>query len=223
MATARAVLESLLRERHLDVTLTTARPWTAEPEDRVAATGIRGIDSPLGGGLRRGHLSEIVGPKSSGRTTVLCHAMAAATARGEVVALVDTSDRFDPASAADAGVDLSRVLWVRERGDATRALKATNLVLQAGGFGLVAFDLADVHGMAIRQFPTTTWMRIARVVEGSQTAVLLLGADHIFRSAGGATIALDTSRVIRGTWRGENDRSRFLQSLDIEPRVIGIR
>jgi recombination protein RecA len=220
MATARAVLESLLRERHLDVTLTTARPWTAEPEDRVAATGIHGIDGPLGGGLRRGHLSEIVGPKSSGRTTVLCHAMAAATARGEVVALIDTSDRFDPASAADAGVDLSRVLWIRERGDATRALKATNLVLQAGGFGLVAFDLADVHAMAIRQFPNTTWMRISRVVEGGQTAVVLLGADHLFRSAGGATIALDTPGAVRGTWHGDNDRSRFLRSLDIEPRVI---
>lgn len=220
MATARAVLESLLRERQLDVTLTTARPWMAEPEDRVAATGIHSIDGPLGGGLRRGHLSEIVGPKSSGRTTVLCQAMAGATARGEVVALIDTSDRFDPASAADAGVDLSRVLWVRERGDATRALKAANLVLQAGGFGLVAFDLADVHAMAIRQFPATTWMRISRVVEGSQTAVVLLGADHIFRSAGGATIALETSSAIRGTWHGENDRSRFLRSLDVAPRII---
>ena len=220
MATARAVLESLLRERKLDVTLTTARPWVAEPEDRVAAIGIRGIDEPLGGGLRRGHLSEIVGPRSSGRATVLCRAMAAATARGEVVALIDTSDRFDPASAADAGVDLSRVLWVRERGDAARALKATNLVLQAGGFGLVAFDLADVHGLAIRQFPNTTWMRISRVVEGSQTAVVLLGADHIFRSAGGATITLQTSGRVRGTWHGGSDRSRFLRSLDVDPRVI---
>jgi recombination protein RecA len=221
MATARAALESLLRERQLDVTLTTARPWTAEPEDRVAATGIRGIDGPLGGGLRRGHLSEIVGRRSSGRATVLCRALAAATARGEVAALIDTADRFDPGSAADAGVDLSRLLWVRDRGDAARALKATNLVLQAGGFGVVAFDLADLHAMAIRQFPNTTWMRIARVVEGSQTAVVLLGTDHIFRSAGGATIALETTGAVRGTWQGENDRSRFLRSLDVAPRIIG--
>lgn len=224
MATARAALESLLRDRKLDVTLTTARPWTAAPEDRVAATGIAGIDHPLGGGVRRGHVSEIIGPRSSGRSTVLCRAMAAATARGEVVALIDTCDRFDPLAAADAGVDLSRVLWVRERGDTTRALKATNLVLQAGGFGIVAFDLADVHAMAIRQFPHTTWMRIARVVEGSQTAVVLIGSDRIARSAGGATIALDTAAgSIRGTWHGANDRSRFLRSLDVEPRVIGLR
>jgi hypothetical protein len=224
MATARAALESLLRERKLDVTLTTARPWVAAPEDRVAATGIPGIDEPLGGGLRRGHLSEIVGPRSSGRTTVLCRAMGAAIARGEVVALIDTADRFDPLSAADAGVDLSRVLWVRERGDASRALKAANLVLQAGGFGLVAFDLADVHAMAIRQFPTTTWMRIARVIEGSQTAVVLIGADRIARSAGGATITLTPAAgVTRGTWHGTHDRARFLRTLDIEPRVVGLR
>src|SRR5687767_14941916 len=117
--------------------------------------------------------------------------LAAATARGEVAALVDTNDRFDPVSAEAAGVDLSRLLWIRERGDAPRALKALNLVVQAGGFGLVAFDLADVPSPVVRQFPYTTWMRIARVIEGSQTPVVLVGAEHIARSPGGATIALE--------------------------------
>jgi hypothetical protein len=224
MATARAALESLLRDRKLDVTLTTARPWVAEPEDRVAPTGIPGIDVPLGGGLRRGHLSEIVGPRSSGRTTVLCRLFAAATARGEVVALVDTCNRFDPVSAADAGVDLSRLLWIRERGDAPRALKALNLVVQAGGFGMVAFDLADVSSPVVRQFPYTTWMRIARVIEGSQTPVVLLGAEHIARSPGGATVALERpNRVTPGTWFGTGDRARVLSAIDVQPRVIAAR
>ena len=224
MATARAALESLLRARKLDVTLTTSRPWVPEAEDRVAPTGIRGIDGPLGGGFRRGHLSEIVGPRSSGRMTILCQTFAAATTRGEVVALVDACDRFDPASAADAGVDLSRVLWIRERGDAARSLKALNLVLQAGGFGVVAFDLADVPPMAIRQFPSTTWMRLARVIEGSQTCAVLLGADRIARSAGGATIALDArGDDARGTWTGSADRARLLRGLDVHPRVIAAR
>ena len=145
---------------------------------------------------------------------------AAATARGEVVALIDTSDRFDPASAADAGVDLSRVLWIRERGDAPRALKALNLVIQAGGFGLVVFDLADVSAPVVRQFPYTTWMRIARVIEGSQTSVVLFGAEHIARSPGGATIALGRS-VRAGAWSGEGDRARVLSGIDMEPHVRG--
>jgi hypothetical protein len=224
MASARAALESLLRDRKLDVTLTTARPWVAEPEDRVAATGMAGIDVPLGGGLRRGQVSEIVGPRSAGRTTVLCRMCAATTVRGEVVALIDTCDRFDPVSASEAGVDLSRLLWVRERADAPRALKALNLVVQAGGFGLVAFDLADVASSVVRQFPYTTWMRIARVIEGSQTAVVLLGAEHIARSPGGATVALERpADGPRGTWTGAADRARFLHALDICPRVIGAR
>lgn len=224
MATARAALESLLRDRKLDVTLTTARPWVAEPEDRVAATGIPGIDVPLGGGVRRGQVSEIIGPRSAGRTTVLCRMFAAAAARGEVVALVDTCDRFDPVSAAEAGVDLSRLLWIRERGDAPRALKALNLVVQAGGFGLIAFDLADVPSPVVRQFPYTTWMRIARVIEGTQTPVVLLGAEHIARSPGGATVALDRCHAApHGNWSGTGDRARVLQAIEVAPRVIAAR
>jgi hypothetical protein len=220
MATKRAALEVLLRSKQLDVTLTTARPW-GEPEDRLASTGNAELDQALGGGIRRGQLSELVGARSTGRTSLLCQLLAAATARGEVVALVDTCDRFDPESAAVAGVDLERLLWVREHGDAARALKAVNLVVQAGGFGVVAFDLADVSSAAIRQYPFTTWMRLSRVIEGSQTALVLLGTDRIARSAGGATIALEAAgRGARGRWAGATDRARHLTALDINPRVI---
>jgi recombination protein RecA len=220
MAAARAVLESLLRDRKLDRTLTSARPWIQLPDDRVAPTGVATIDGPLGGGLRRGHLSELVGSRSSGRTTVLCQAFAAATARGEVVALIDSCDRFDPSAAVAAGVDLERLLWIRERGDAPRALKAANLVVQAGGFGIVAFDLADVPAPAVRQFPYTTWMRLSRVIEGSQTVLLLVAGDRTARSAGGATIALSEPHA---RWAGTADRARHLAALDIQPRVVTVR
>jgi hypothetical protein len=223
MATARAALETLLRDRKLDVTLTSAKPWVSLPEDRVAPTGVPAIDDPLGGGLRRGQLSEIVGSRSTGRTTMLCRVLAAATGRGEVVAVVDTCDRFDPGSAAEGGVDLTRLLWIRERGDAPRALKALNLVVQAGGFGIVAFDLADVPPIAIRQFPYTTWMRLSRVIEGGQTALVLLGADRIARSSGGATVALQDRSGVGGRWIGTSDRARHLAALDVHPRVVSLR
>ena len=190
----------------------------------MAPTGIAQIDEALGGGVARGHVSEIVGPRSSGRTSVMCRMLAAAAARGEAVAVIDTCDRFDPASADAAGVDLSRLLWVRDSGDAARALKAANLVLQAGGFGLVVFDLADVRPMALRQFPYTTWMRIARVIEGSQTAAVIVAADRIARSPGGATIALDASAgAMRGRWAGMTDRARLLLGVDIHPRAVRAR
>ncbi len=216
---ARAELELLLRARRLDVTLTSAAPWAAVHRD-VAPTGIAALDAALGGGLVRGHLSEIVGARSTGRFTVLCRTLAAAAERGEAVALIDTCDRFDPASAEAAGLDLSKLLWVRDTGDAPRALKAMNLVLQAGGFGVVAFDLADVPPMELRRFPYTTWMRIARVIEGSQTATVLVGTERLARSPGGVTIALETTQ---GHWSGTADRARLLRAIEPRPRIVGGR
>jgi len=216
----RAALESLLRERKLDVTLTAAPGALVPPPERLAPTGSIELDAALGGGLRRGHLSEITGAPSSGRSTLAVQAMASATARGEAVALVDACDTFDPASAAAYGVVLPRLLWVRETGDAPRALKAFSLILQAGGFGLVVLDLADLPSVAIRRFPWTTWMRIARIVEGSETAAVLIGAERIARSAGGVTIALDTSHA---RWQGAAHRARLLTGLVSAPRVVRAR
>ena len=63
-----------------------------------------------------------------------------------------------------------------------------NLVLQAGGFGLVVLDLSDVALRTVRGLPFTTWFRLARVVEGSPTVALLVAVEHVARSSGGATI-----------------------------------
>jgi len=78
--------------------------------------------------------------------------------------------------------------------------------------------------MTIRQFPYTTWMRIARVIEASETTAVLVGTEHIARSPGGVTIALDSgSGVSRAAWSGPCDRARVLQSLDIRARVVAAR
>ena len=214
-----ATLESLLRARKLDVTLTSPGA-EAPPPDRFTPTGDPDLDAALGGGLRRGQLSEIAGAPSSGRSALAVTALAAAANRGEAVALVDTSDTFDPASAAARGLALARLLWVRETGDAARALKAYALILQAGGFGLVVLDLADVPSPALRRFPWTTWMRIARIVEGSETAALLVGSERIARSAGGVTIALAASPV---RWQGAAPRARVFTGIQPAPRVIRAR
>lgn len=216
----RAALEALLREKHLDGTLP---PALAPAADRVAATGCAEVDAALGGGLRRGQLSEIVGAPSSGRSTLLVHALAAATAdRAEAAALVDASDTFDPASAAVHGVDLTRLLWVRapDVGEPARALKAYSLILQAGGFGLVVLDLADVAPAPVRRLPWTTWMRLARMVERSDTVALLVGSERLARSAGGATILLEPAAV---RWQGSAARARLFAGVDLAPRVTGVR
>jgi hypothetical protein len=191
----------------------------------VLPTGLALLDERLGGGLPRGQMSEVVGPRSSGRATVMCAALAAATGRGDLVALVDPMDTFDPASAAACGVTLDRVLWLR--GDGTtmgalaprlrdRALKAVNLVLQAGGFDLAVLDLSEMPPDAIRRLPFTTWPRLQRVIEGSPTVCLLLGPAPIARSAGGVSIHLASSR--QGAWSAQ----MFL-GLDVQVRVVRAR
>src|SRR5882757_8260264 len=210
MALARADLESLLRARQLDRTLTTAIPQ-ADPRDEqaLAPSGVIALDARLGGGFPRGQLSELVGPRSSGRTSLLVQMLAAATARDELVALVDTLDMFDVGSAASAGVDLTRLLWIRghvvvnpgmcrdlNQRAMEQALRALTLVLQAGNFGLVVLDVGEAPADALRRLPFTTWLRLQRMVEGSQTVCVLVGSGQVARSSAGLTIKLEA-----GGWR----------------------
>ena len=221
---ALAVLESALREKKLDRTLTTALPPMEQPVDACAQTGIAAVDACLRNGVPRGQLSELTGPRSAGCTTLLLQAMATATQRGELVALVDTFDRLDVASMDAAGADLGRVLWVRGQAGGPpewaidRGLKALNLVLQAGGFGLVAIDLADVPGALLRRIPFTTWLRVQRAVEGRDTACVLVAPEPIARSAGGLTLTL-TGRT---SWTGSSARPR-VAGAELKMRVVSPR
>ncbi len=219
MATvARAEIESLLRARKLDTTLTSARPLETLDDRYVVATGIPPLDDVLRGGLARGQMSEIVGARSSGRTSVMMSAMAGAASRGELIALVDTFDRFDPPSARACGVDLTRLLWVRGN-DLDRAIKALGLILQAGGFGLVVLDLADAPPSAIRRLPFTTWFRLQRPIEGSATACVLLANDPVARSAGGATIALRRVDGDTGLRLSSEGGGALFTGFDVEARI----
>jgi hypothetical protein len=217
-------LESLLEARKLDRTL--AREPAIQPP--VQPTGIASLDAVLEGGWRQGEVSEVVGPRSSGRTSLLVATMASATAGGGIVGLVDTVDRFDPAGAARAGVDLDRVLWVRgpqigvEQARATlvdravhQALRAVDLLVRAGGFTVVAFDVADIPPRYLRGLPHTTWMRLAHANAGQPTVCLLVGEAAMGRSARGAIVELDAA----GRWTGTSPQSRRLTGLNIRTRM----
>jgi hypothetical protein len=232
-----AALEAALRTRKLDRTLTSALPPLERTDPSACVqTGVAELDTCLRGGFPRGQLSEIAGPRSSGRTTLLLHLIAATASRGEIAALVDTLDRFDVTSACATAMDFDRLLWIRGHAITTpgdpglnpqalldrtldRALKALNLVLQAGGFGIVALDLADVPLVAIKRIPFTTWLRVQRTIEGSDTACVLVTPEPLARSAGGITISLDAAVQ----WTGDSDRSRRLGGLDMTTRVMSPR
>ena len=273
----RAAVESLLRDRKLDRTLTTSRPLEALAPG--VPFNVQALDAYLQGGLPAGQLSEVVGPASSGRTTLVWQWMAAATRRGDTVALVDTFDRFDPASATACGIDLDRLLWIRGQaisktacavdpvwlpgvrtveGPGTmvertldRALKALNLVLQSGVCPVVVLDMADVPPAALRRIPYTTWLRVQRVIEGSDTTCVLIAPESLARSAGGVTLNVQApgnvsvmpvsprqpvSRAFsagepgvgdavttRVAWQGNGPRARRFNGLRFDVRVASSR
>jgi RecA DNA recombination protein len=200
----RTSLVAALAARRLDRTLTTSLP-TADPADEysIGSTGIPTLDAQLGGGFPRGQLSELVGARSSGRTSLVLRMMAAATARGELVALVDALDMLDVGSAAAAGVDLDRLLWVRghvvsnpgmcrdmNQRAMEQAMRALTLVLQAGTLGLVVLDVSEAPAEALRRLPFTTWLRLQKMVEGRTTMCVIVGNAPMARSSAGLTVVL---------------------------------
>jgi hypothetical protein len=229
MPLARADLESLLRDRKLVPPV----PLGGNTDEYATApTGVTALDAVLAGGFPRGQLSEIVGARSSGRASVLLQMLAAATTRREIVALVDVLDMLDVSSAAAAGVDLGRLLWIRgqvlmHQGQCRdmnqraldRAIKALTLVLQAGNFGLVAFDAAEAPPHALERLPFTTWRRLQRIIEGSQTACVLVGDTPIARSSGGVTVRLTRAGGAGGAGRAGREASALVRATGGAPNA----
>src|SRR5207248_882660 len=206
------VLQSTLKKQSTSAVVTPASRLEIRRAPEMISSGIAALDS-LTGGLPRGCLTEICGPASSGRTSVMLAALAAATRRGEFCALLDGSDTLDPKSAASAGIDLDRFLWVRCGEDSTRGhsggektnvapnalvrgrasrrtsdafehrleqlLRATDLLLESGGFGLIVLDLADLPPQSARRIPLTTWFRFRRAVEHKRTMLLAIEQQPI--------------------------------------------
>ena len=203
--TLRARVESALGER-----LSSTLLLREKAAPLTVSTGVAALDA-LTGGLPRGALSEITGPASSGRTGVMLAALARATRRDEVCALVDAGDNFDPASAAAAGVDLDRLLWVRcgerERsslrkgpqraalGRLEQVLKVTDLLLQGGGFGMVVLDLGDIPVESARRVPLTSWFRFRRAVEPTATVLLVVEREPCAKTCASLVVRLQRTAV----------------------------
>jgi recombination protein RecA len=167
-------------------------------------SGIPEIDS-LAGGLPRGSLTEICGPPCSGRTSILLSALASRTAQPEACALIDGRDAFDPHSAAAAGVNLKNLLWVRCC-DMNQALRATDVLLQGGGFGLIALDLSDIPPQTVRYVPLNAWFRFRKTVEGTPTILLLLEQESNAKTCASLVLGLGMGS---SCWSTTSDASDF--------------
>jgi recombination protein RecA len=188
VATLRSKIEFELRER-------VPAPFTYRDRKvvEVVSTGIPQIDTCVGG-LPRGAMTEICGPACSGRTSLLLASLAARTTDGEVCALVDARDSFDPASANAAGVALNQLLWLRCQ-NIDQALRATDLLIQSGGFGLVAVDLSDVPARTAHQVPLNAWFRFRRAVEDTPTILMVIGQESNAKTCASLVLRMDAQRV----------------------------
>jgi len=185
--------------------------WQARPAPETVRTGVPELDT-VTGGLPRGCLTEIFGPASSGRTSLLISLLAAAAAREETCALVDAEDAFDPVSAAAAGVRLERLLWIRCGHNAEHALKAADLLLQGGGFGLMVLDLGDTPPRTARRISLTSWFRLRRAVENTPTVLLVMEQQPLAKTCASLVVEMRRERV---AWSGVAGFSRLLRGMRV--------
>lgn len=163
-------------------------------QEKYLPTGIKRLDRLLCGGIARGHLTEIVGPLSSGRTSLLFSVLAHATNRGELVAYIDPQTSLDPASAQKSGTDLQRLLWIRKASlSPKKTLKAADILARAGTFGVVVLDL---HPRVASKIPFHSWFRLTRALEETSTTFLILANQATAGSAATAVISLRPHRVL---------------------------
>ena len=259
------LVQSTIKNQQSSIPLVTpASRLEIRPAPEMVTSGIPQLDA-LTGGLPRGCLTEICGPASSGRTTVMLAALAAATRRGEYCALIDTSDALDPHSVAAAGVDLDRLLWVRcgedsplkenspqrhpstslragsgtekknqkeriqSRGEnqsehrLEQVLRATDLLLESGGFGLIVLDLADVPPQATRRIPLTTWFRFRRAVENKSTILLAIEEQPIAGSCSSLLLQLKAAKRRKNAAHGASSHAHLLTGLELNAELIRSR
>lgn len=212
-------LEALIRAQGFGDTLPEHRKASRPP----IPTGLARADAQLGGGLPRGAISEIVGPRSSGRTGLVLAAIAQVTQAHEVAAYVDATDCLDPRSAEGAGAVLERLLWVRCGSDGRGqrrpgacadgvddAWQAANLVAAAGGFGIVAIDLGGLAERHLAAWQRKPWLRLRHAVERTPTALIVLSPQCLTGSVADTVLELRRESTV---WDG------LLDGITVQARV----
>lgn len=210
----------------------------------IASTGIAEVDSLLGGGIPVGAISELTGHQSSGRTSLALSIVAQRTKAEQVCAWIDADDAFDPESAAASGVSLDHLLWVRchdrlPRNLATKSysskkslwsrldqsLRATDLLLQAGGFAAIVLDLGNTAPEHGRRIPLATWFRFRQAADQARCCLVVLGKAAYAQSSTALVLECTPAHaitagetVLRGfTFDIQQQRQRFA------PGVISMR
>ena len=162
--------------------------------------------------LTRGTIAEIAGGASAGKTGLTLSLLSHLTAAGEICAVVDACDRFDPRSGLLAGVQLENLLWVRCGGEIEKAFIAADHLVQARGFGAVWLNLCGVPVPKLKFVPKTYWYRYRARIKETPTLLLVTAEDSVTGSASQDSYHLSRERA---AWSGSG-RFKLLRELRVK-------
>ncbi|CAN5307978.1 hypothetical protein BH20ACI2_BH20ACI2_17920 [soil metagenome] len=160
----------------------------------------------------RGDLAEITGEPSSGKTSLPLALLSTLTGAGEICAVVDSANSFDPCSAVLAGVELQNLLWVKCEGDIEKAFMSADMLVQAKGFGVVWFNLNGLSQKQLRMVPKTYWYRYRNRIKHTPTIFLVTGSEPVTGSASQRSFTFTRDRAV---WSGSG-RYKLLREFHLK-------
>src|SRR6202789_1044201 len=209
-ATIRIQIESTLAQR-----VPAALTLKIKQAPEVFTSGMAEVDAMLGGGIPRGTITEVSGPSSTGKTSFALCTLASITQLGNACAWVDVSDALSPETAVASGVELRRLLWLRMSAERRtklsdkpwsrleQALKATDLLLQTGGFAAIVLDMSDVLPQHTMRIPLATWYRFRLAAEHARSALVFLTQSPCTSSCAALALRCDTASAKPFSEHGE--------------------
>ncbi len=153
----------------------------------------------VGMAFTRGSVAEIAGEPSSGKTSVILSLLSKLTAAGEICAVVDSSDSFDPRTAVLAGVVVENLLWIKCGGRLEQAFMAADYLVQAKGFGALWLNLNGLPQSKLRQVPKTYWYRYRTRIRETPTLLLVTVEEPVTGSASQQSFIFSRERAV---WSG---------------------
>ncbi len=190
---------SILRTQGLDAMshLQLVKPLSQLREEheisRINSLEIAGLH------LARGSLTEITGRASSGKTSHAVAVLSRLTQTGEVCAVIDTCDSFDPVSARLGGMALENLLWIKCAGNVENAMKVSDLLLQAKGFGAVWINFGQIKAGQLSYVPNSFWFRFRSLTKGSPTLLIVTAKESLLGSSAQQAYLLTQNRSV---WSG---------------------
>lgn len=218
----RSQIESTLANRFPGAL--TVRPQF-EPE--MVSVGIPALNQRIG--IPRGCLTEVCGPASSGRTTLMLSCVREVTRRGECCAWIDASSAFDPYSAAANGVVLGRLLIVRcaaphpKLTPIDKAVRAVDMLIHDGGFAMIVLDLADIAPRLAQKIPLSYWYRFRRAAETTSSCFVIMEQQPFAKSCASQVIRLEAHDSEWALTRNQMRSPKLLTGIHFAAEVSGSR